>query len=104
MTVAASQGVRQSMKISEISCSSCGALYEMAEACSMPGKPGHAGCAVCGGLLVRWQEPKYRVFRLVMPPEHRYAKVPTPPAASAYGSEAIRSAHDRSAELHHGRD
>jgi uncharacterized Zn finger protein len=71
------------MKITGITCSSCGASYEMAESVSAQGKPGQAICAVCGDMLAQWNEPKLRVFRLVMPSERRYAAVAAPPAFEA---------------------
>ena len=68
------------MKISGITCSSCGAAYEVAEAVSIKGKPGEEKCALCGAMLARWQEPSLRAYRLVMAAEHRYARVLAPPA------------------------
>jgi hypothetical protein len=70
-----------SMMISDVTCSSCGASYEMAEATSPHGGPGQADCVICGALLESWQEPKLKAFRLVMVVEHRYAKVPPRPTA-----------------------
>ncbi len=67
------------MKISDITCSSCGAAYEMAEAVSVQGRPGEAGCTLCGNLLAKWDQSKLRAFRLIMAVEHRYADVPMPP-------------------------
>jgi len=52
----------------------------MAEAVSLPGKPGCEKCALCGQMLAQWKEPSLRAFRLVMAAEHRYARVPAPPA------------------------
>ena len=71
------------MKITGITCSSCEASYEMAEAVSMKGKPGQENCAVCGAMLAQWKEPSLRAFRLVMPTERRYASIPAPPAFEA---------------------
>jgi hypothetical protein len=68
------------MKIISMTCSSCGAAYEMAEAASVRGNPGEEKCLLCGAVLARWQEPRLRAFRLVMAAEHRYARVPVPPA------------------------
>lgn len=68
------------MKITGINCSSCGAAYEMAEAVSVQGNPGEEKCVVCGVVLAQWHEPRLRAFRLVMAAEHRYARVPAPPA------------------------
>jgi hypothetical protein len=68
------------MKITGITCSSCEASYEMAEAVSMQGEPGQENCAVCGAMLAQWKEPSLRAFRLVMPNERRYASIPAPPS------------------------
>jgi hypothetical protein len=68
------------MKIIGITCSSCGAAYEMAEAVSVEGRPGEEKCLLCGVVLARWNEPRLRAIRLVMAAEHRYAGVPVPPA------------------------
>lgn len=64
------------MKISDITCLSCGSSYEVAEAISVRGAPGQAKCVMCGELIETWQEPKLKAFRLAMSPEHRYARVP----------------------------
>jgi hypothetical protein len=71
------------MKITGITCSSCGAAYEMAEAVSVPGKPGYEKCALCGQMLAQWNEPRLRAFRLITAAEHRYPRVPAPPAPGA---------------------
>jgi hypothetical protein len=68
------------MKISDISCPSCLASYEVAESTSAEGRPGHAQCKVCGGLLASWQEPKLRAYRLILQPQHKYSNVPVPPS------------------------
>jgi hypothetical protein len=56
----------------------------MAEAVSVSGSPGEEKCVLCGAVLARWQEPRLRAIRLVMAAEHRYARVPAPPAAEAF--------------------
>jgi len=68
------------MKISDITCSSCLASYEVAESISVEGSPGRAQCRVCGGLLASWQEPKLRAYRLVLQPQAKYSNVPVPPS------------------------
>jgi hypothetical protein len=73
------QKPESAMKISDVSCPSCAASYEVAESISKTGTPGRARCSICGGMLASWQEPKLRVYRLVMPPEHKYSNVPVPP-------------------------
>lgn len=81
------RGVAQdrNMKITGITCSSCGAAYEMAEATSVQGSPGQENCTLCGTVLAHWHEPGLRVFRLVMASEHRYASIPAPPSPEAVG-------------------
>jgi len=68
------------MKISDITCPSCLASYEVAESTSAEGSPGSAQCRICGGLLASWQEPKLRAYRLILQPEHKYSNVPVPPS------------------------
>jgi hypothetical protein len=68
------------MRISDVACPSCPASYEVAESISAKGNPGQARCAVCGDLLASWQEPKLRAYRLVLPPEHKYPRIPVPPS------------------------
>jgi hypothetical protein len=68
------------MRISDLTCPSCGASYQAAEATSVLGWPGEARCVTCGALLDRWQEPKLKAFRLIIAPEHRYPTLPVPPS------------------------
>jgi|SRR5882672_6370869 len=68
------------MKISDATCPFCLASYEVAESISATGSPGRAQCAVCGGHLASWQEPKLRAYRLILAPEHKYLGVPVPPS------------------------
>jgi hypothetical protein len=70
------------MKISDFTCVSCGSSYQVAEAISVPGRPGQAECGVCGALLESWQEPKMKAYRLVLAPEHKYPRVAVPPPPS----------------------
>ncbi len=67
------------MKISDVTCAFGASVYEVAESISAAGSPGRSECSVCGKLLESWQEPKLRVYRLVMPLEDRYKSVPAPP-------------------------
>jgi hypothetical protein len=68
------------MKISDITCGSCGSIYEVAESTSAEGSAGHAECAVCGGLLEAWRDRRMRAYRLVLSAEHKYPHVPAPPS------------------------
>jgi hypothetical protein len=68
------------MRISDLSCPSCGSAYEMAESTSAEGSPGHAECSVCGGLLDSWQAPRLRAYRLVLSPERKYRHIVAPPS------------------------
>ena len=70
------------MKISSMSCPNCHAVYEVAESTSATGCPGRAQCGLCGAFMTSWQEPKLRAFRLTVPPEHKYPRVPSPPPAA----------------------
>jgi hypothetical protein len=67
------------MRISDLSCPSCGSAYEMAESTSAEGSPGRAECSVCGGLLDSWQAPSLRAYRLVLSPERKYRYIVAPP-------------------------
>ncbi|MFC5322948.1 MJ0042-type zinc finger domain-containing protein [Bradyrhizobium oligotrophicum] len=67
------------MKISSMTCPHCRAAYEIAESTSAVGAAGRFDCGVCGTPLAVWDEPKLRAFRLEVPPEHKYPRVPTPP-------------------------
>jgi hypothetical protein len=72
------------MKITSITCSCCGAAYEVAEAASVQGSPGEEKCVLCGEVVTQWNEPRLRAVRLVMASEHRYARMPAPPALQAH--------------------
>ena len=69
-----------SMKISDISCPSCLASYEVAESILMRGSPGRAQCTICGRLLASWEEPRLRAYRLTLAPDHKYPRIPVPPS------------------------
>jgi uncharacterized Zn finger protein len=73
------------MKISDFDCPSCGSAYEVAEAITLPGRPGEAHCVVCGALMASWQQPRLQAFRLMMAPEHKY------PRAAGLASPALRN-------------
>jgi hypothetical protein len=47
------------------------------------GNPGEEKCVLCGAVVAQWDEPRFRAVRLVMAAEHRYARVPAPPAFEA---------------------
>jgi hypothetical protein len=81
------------MKISDFSCPSCGSLYEVAESLSAEGSPGSADCAVCGRVLDSWREPKLKAYRLVLPPEHKYPRIPAPPSPGRYRAGRISAGY-----------
>jgi len=68
------------MKISDITCRDCGASYQMAESTSVSGPSGHHSCAICGSKLAEWDDGTLKAVRLMMSPQHRYGRVPVPPA------------------------
>jgi endogenous inhibitor of DNA gyrase (YacG/DUF329 family) len=68
------------MKMFEVSCPSCGALYEAAESTSVRGNSGVAHCTICGNPLASRDESKSRVYRLVISPEQKYPRVSVPPS------------------------
>ena len=61
------------MRLYDIACSACGAVYRVAESDTAVGLPGVQNCSSCGGILTTWCDRKLKVFRLEMSPEHRYA-------------------------------
>jgi uncharacterized Zn finger protein len=71
------------MKMSDATCPSCLAAYEVAESVSVKGSPGRVQCSICGELLASWQEPKLRAYRLIMPSKHKYSTVSVPPSPVA---------------------
>ncbi|MBA4035910.1 MAG: hypothetical protein C0480_15070 [Bradyrhizobium sp.] len=70
------------MRISDLTCPSCAAAYEVAESSLLVGRPGRADCAVCGQFLESWQDGKLRAYRLVLSPEFKYHPVNTPASRS----------------------
>jgi len=67
------------MKIFEIRCPGCAAVYRVAESSSEQGLAERLDCARCGSLVADWREPKMRVYRLIVPAEKAYLQVPAPP-------------------------
>jgi len=70
------------MKISDVTCAHCGALYLLAESVSVDSPPGDEGCKICGTALAGAGEGKLRAFRLVIPPASRVARTPLSPRIS----------------------
>ena len=68
------------MKISDFNCPFCASSYEVAESHSATGSPGRVECTVCGKVLDSWQQPRLKAYRLVLPPEHKYPRIPAPPS------------------------
>jgi hypothetical protein len=68
------------MRMYEITCSACGASFDVAESETVVGSPGQKNCSACGNVLTSWGDRKLKAFRLVMSPKHRYALVPGRPA------------------------
>jgi ribosomal protein S27E len=69
------------MKISDLTCAHCGAVYLLAESVSVDGAPinGSAGddaCRICGKTLAGHSSGKLRAFRLMMSPVARPARTP----------------------------
>lgn len=58
------------MKISDLTCAHCGALYMLAESVSVDGSldgpAGDGDCKICGNTLADQSSGKLRAFRLVM--------------------------------------
>jgi hypothetical protein len=75
------------MKISDVTCSHCGASYLLAESASVDGSlvDGSAGkeaCKICGKPLGSWSDGKLRAFRLMLSPTQRYVRTPISPTLS----------------------
>jgi uncharacterized Zn finger protein len=68
------------MRISDLTCPSCGSAYEMAESISVEGSPGRVECSVCGEHLDSWETRKLRAYRLVLSPERKYPYTVAPPS------------------------
>jgi hypothetical protein len=75
------------MKISDVTCSHCGASYLLAESASIDGSlvDGAAGeepCKICSKPLASWSDGKLRAFRLMMSPAQRYTQAAASPTIS----------------------
>jgi hypothetical protein len=64
------------MRIFDLSCDACGAAYDVAESATLDGAPTEFSCAVCGNALIKLEEHRYRVCRMVVLAEHPYFHVP----------------------------
>jgi len=70
------------MKISDVTCADCGALYLLAESVSVNGSlvdgpGGDEPCKICGKTLPGRSDGRLRAFRLMMPPTPRTPVSPT---------------------------
>jgi len=70
------------MKISDMTCSHCGALYLLAESVSVDGSDGDEACKICGKTLASWSDGRLRALRLMMSPALRPARTPLSPTIS----------------------
>ena len=64
------------MRILELTCRVCGAVYDVAESATIEGDVSEFSCAVCGGHLPRLESHHYRVCRMVVPAEHAHFHAP----------------------------
>jgi hypothetical protein len=74
------------MKISDVTCASCGAQYLLAESASVDSSPidraaGNEACTICGNTFAS-SDGKLRAFRFVMSPSARPARTPLSPTIS----------------------
>ncbi|WP_024516029.1 hypothetical protein [Bradyrhizobium sp. Tv2a-2] len=72
------------MKISDVTCAHCGALYLLAESASVDSSPvdgptGNEACTICGKTFASRSDGKLRAFRFVMSPAARSARAPISP-------------------------
>jgi ribosomal protein S27E len=74
------------MKISDVTCASCGALYLLAESASVDSSSVDAAsneaCTICGSTFASGSDGKLRAFRFVMSPSARPARTPLSPTIS----------------------
>jgi len=77
------------MIVSDVACQ-CGASYWRAEASSLKGNCGQFHCACCGALVESWDQPKARVYRLVISTERLYQH-PKPPPSPLTGYAQARA-------------
>jgi len=70
------------MKISDVTCSHCGANCLLAESVSVDSSDGDEGCKICGKTLPGAGNGRLRAYRLMMPPVRRVARAPALPTIS----------------------
>jgi ribosomal protein S27E len=70
------------MKISDVACPHCGALYLLAESTSVDGSSGDEACKVCGKTMADPGNGRLRAYRLMMSPASRAARTPLSPTIS----------------------
>jgi hypothetical protein len=71
------------MKISDVTCSHCGASYLLAESASVDdSSAGDEACKICSKPLGRWSDGKLRALRLVMSPVQRSRRALVSPTIS----------------------
>jgi hypothetical protein len=75
------------MKISDVTCAHCGALYLLAESVSLDssrvdGSAGDEACKICRKPLAGRSNGKLRAFRLLMPYIPRPQRTPLSPTIS----------------------
>ncbi len=71
------------MKISDVTCAHCGALYLLAESVSVDSSSGDEACKLCGKTLAGANDGKLRAFRLMMSPVSRLTRPPASPMISS---------------------
>lgn len=67
------------MIITDVTCE-CGASYRRAESTTLDGAAGQFICSSCGALVETWDQPKMRVYRLIIAPEGLYQHPKPPPS------------------------
>jgi hypothetical protein len=63
------------MRLYNITCAACGAMYRVAESDTAVGSPGVQNCSVCEAVLTSWCDRKLKVFRLEISPVQRYVDI-----------------------------
>jgi hypothetical protein len=67
------------MQIFDMTCPYCGTIYKGAISDTVRGLPDKFQCQICAEALDKWDEPKFRVYRIVSPTGEAYLHASTTP-------------------------
>jgi hypothetical protein len=60
------------MRIFNLTCDGCGAVYDVAESATLDGPPADFSCSVCGHALVHLHAHRFRVCRMTIPADRSH--------------------------------